>query len=255
MSNIQSLGAMIAARPSANDAAHFYGGPYRYTEGKGGWVNPDPKWLANNLVKIPIARLPGFPKLYGNQTVSGVTLHRKVAPVFEMTWAEIYRRGLHTRLRSYDGAFAARHMLNNPRNPLSRHALGAAVDFDAQWNGYGLDPRRMQIDAEVVRVFESYGWAWGGRWKPTDGMHFEWIDPLVARPAHQDSAARGTLPQATPVVIAKPAAKPAPGPVPMPELAGTTLWLPEGGEWKEAGVIDAASRVGNKTYIRTKAKK
>ena len=29
------------------------------------------------------------------------------------------------------------------------------------------------IDPRVVRIFESWGFAWGGRWSVPDPMHFE----------------------------------------------------------------------------------
>ncbi|WP_034360564.1 M15 family metallopeptidase, partial [Deinococcus phoenicis] len=166
-----------------------------------------PAWRQQNIVTIPLADLPDFPRCpYG--VIKGVSLHRLVAPVFQATWAELVHRGLHTQLRTFDGSIAFRHMGHDRTRPLSVHAFGAALDFDAAWNGYGVPLERAQINREVVRVFEECGWTWGGRWTGaySDAMHFQWTDPLsgVRVPEWQDAAAR---------VSALPAPPPAP-PVP-----------------------------------------
>ena len=123
-----------------------------------------------------------------------IRLHRTVAPVFRATWAELVRRGLHTRLRTYSGAYAPRHMGHDARRAISVHAYGAAIDFDAAWNGYGVPKERMQIDRDVVRCFEECGWHWGGHWSDPweDGMHFQLTAPLhgVPVPEWQDALAR-----------------------------------------------------------------
>jgi hypothetical protein len=31
------------------------------------------------------------------------------------------------------------------------------------------------MDCAVVRIFRKWGFAWGGNFWPTDGMHFEWV--------------------------------------------------------------------------------
>ena len=83
------------------------------------------------------------------------------------------------KLHTYDGAYTPRHVLYDPKKPLSNHAYGVAVDFDAKRNGYGLAAGEMQMDAEVVRAFEEEGWSWGGRWRPSDAMHFEAVQPAA----------------------------------------------------------------------------
>ncbi|MDL2342545.1 M15 family metallopeptidase [Deinococcus sp. MIMF12] len=169
-----------------------------------GWFTPGPMWTRQNLVEIPTAELPGFPP-FGDQQVRTIRLHRLVAPVFRATWAELVARNLHTRLRTYSGAFAPRHMLHDPRRPVSVHAYGAAIDVEAAWNGYGIPHERMGIDREVVEVFERCGWEWGGRWDVSDGMHFQWTDPL---PGVRQAAWR----DAGPVPITPPAPPPPPTP-------------------------------------------
>ncbi|MCD0165183.1 M15 family metallopeptidase [Deinococcus sp. 12RED42] len=199
--------AAIKARPSGAQQAHLiaaFGNP----EGPGAmpsaqgpaWFEPSPQWRAANLVRVPVTDLPGWPA-YPGSTITAVTVHRLVAPVLVATWAEVRKRGLNGRLRTYNGAFAARHMGHDRSRPLSVHAFGAAIDFDAAWNGYGVPLDRMQIDRDVVRCFEECGWTWGGHWtgQYADGMHLQWTDPLpgVPVPAWQDAMAhRGSVPAA-----------------------------------------------------------
>lgn len=197
----------IRARPSGATQAQLvaaFGNP----EGPGAgpssqgpaWFTPSPQWERDNLVRVPLADLPGWPA-YPGAVVSAVRVHRLVAPVLIATWAEVRRRGLASRLRTYNGAFAARHMGHDRSRPLSVHAFGAALDFDAAWNGYGVPLERMQIDREVVRCFEECGWTWGGRWtgQYADGMHVQWTDPLpgVQVPEWQDALARVAQPPVT----------------------------------------------------------
>lgn len=190
----------IAERPRGDTRAALiaaYGDPKAgATNTTRGQFEP-PAEYRRHMVKIQAGRLPGFPRYADpSVTISGVTFHERVAPVFLATWLELERRGLAGRLRTYDGAITFRHMLWNYSNPVSVHAYGAAIDFDARWNGYGLPAARMEIDMEVVRCFEECGWHWGGRWNPTDGMHFQWTDPLpgVDVPDWQDAMAAPPAP-------------------------------------------------------------
>lgn len=186
--------AAIARRPSGATRAALvaaYGDPTKGSVRTGkGQFTPSPEF-ASHIVGIPTATLPGFPP-FGEQTVGMIRLHEQVAVAFEATWAELDRRGLTGRLRTYSGATVYRHMLWDYDRPVSLHAYGVAIDFDAAWNGYGIPAAQMQMDPEFVRCMEECGWHWGGRWNPTDGMHFQWTDPLpgVPVPEWQDALAR-----------------------------------------------------------------
>lgn len=177
--------AAIKARPGGDTRAELvgaYGDPLANstpTPAQRGWFTPPAYWEEANLVGIPTEDLPGFP-LFGTVRVKKIKLHRTVAPVFRATWAELVRRGLNGKFRTYSGAYAPRHMGHDPNRAVSVHAYGAAIDFDAAWNGYGVPLERMQINRDVVEVFERMGWHWGGRWSDPyeDGMHFQWTDPL-----------------------------------------------------------------------------
>lgn len=203
MSNFD-FAAAIAARPSGAQTAHLiaaYGNPLtgsRPHPTQRGWFEPGEAWKRANIVSVPTAELPGFPS-YPGQKTTRIQLHRLVAPVFRATWAELVRRGLNDKLRTYDGSLACRHMGHDPRRPLSVHAFGAAIDFDARWNGYGVPLERAEINREVVRIFESAGWEWGGRWTGaySDAMHLQFTDPLpdVRQAEWRDSFATPAAPR------------------------------------------------------------
>ncbi|EYB68942.1 hypothetical protein DEIPH_ctg013orf0051 [Deinococcus phoenicis] len=204
----------IKARPAQSELMRVLGDPRGPREVRGdrrGAFIADPAWARSHLVRVSTDQLPGWPR-YGGRPVSAVTLHRIAADHLVATWAEVCRRGLHTRLRSYDGAFVPRHMLWNPANALSVHAWGLALDLDAAWNAYGIPHDRMQIDRDVVRVFEECGWTWGGRWSESDGMHFQFTDPLPGTdvPTWQDAVAQVAPSPPTPSAPVAPAPAPAP---------------------------------------------
>lgn len=193
------FGAAITARPSGDTQAALvaaYGNPLtgsRPHPTQRGWFEPGEAWKRANIVSIQTADLPGFPD-YPGQKTTRIQLHRTVAPVFKATWAELVRRGLNDKLRTYDGSLACRHMGHDPRRPISVHAYGAAIDFDARWNGYGVPLEHAQINREVVRCFQECGWEWGGLWSTPyeDAMHFQWTNGLsgVRQPEWRDALAR-----------------------------------------------------------------
>lgn len=207
----------IKARPGGkqtSDLIAVYGNPKAPGWGKskqgGAWFEPAPAWQKANLVRVSLDRLPGFPPYPGAQ-ISGVTVHRLVAPVLIATWEELMRRGLADKLRTFNGAYAPRHMGHTHTRPLSVHAFGAAIDFDAAWNGYGLPLDQAQMNRDVARCFEECGWTWGGRWgKPyEDAMHFQYTAPVGGNvPAHQDAMARRPAPviagATPPAAVARP---------------------------------------------------
>ena len=160
--------------PEAGQETRVYGA-FGYREGLSGQIIPDPRWARDNLVKVEIQDLPGWPALPSGELPSGVTVHRLVAPLLVATWAEVRRQGLSGQLRTYDGAYNPRHMGHDSGRPLSVHSWGAAIDLDAHWNGYGAPLSLAGISRDVVAVFERCGWTWGGRWtgRYTDAMHFQ----------------------------------------------------------------------------------
>lgn len=75
-------------------------------------------------------------------------------------------------------------------NRLSAHSYGIAIDINTQYSNYWLWSNRgasetdeikyeNKIPIEIVRVFEKYGFIWGGRWYHYDTMHFEYRPELL----------------------------------------------------------------------------
>jgi hypothetical protein len=174
-------------------------GKFRYTNNPDGTIKiRDTAWVSKNIISLTTQagsktpNLPAFPKTViarGAVVVPKIWIHRLAAEPFRLAWQEIVRRGLASRLRTFDGLWVPRHQLFNPSNPLSVHSWAGAIDFDARWNGYGVKP---VIDREVVRILEEHGFVWGGRWDVPDGMHFQFTDvlPGTYRPHWQDAKGR-----------------------------------------------------------------
>ena len=93
-----------------------------------------------------------------------------------------YRAPLFDRIAAHDDVdltvvYAARTVARSVTAPPSDHAYGAAIDIDAPTNGYGATPT---MDPRVVKVFEHWGFNWGGDFLIPDGMHFEYGGPPPA---------------------------------------------------------------------------
>ena len=69
-------------------------------------------------------------------------------------------------------------------NRQSAHSYGIAIDINTSYSNYWLwsNPKCKETDRivfenripiEIVKVFEKYGFIWGGRWYHYDTMHFE----------------------------------------------------------------------------------
>jgi hypothetical protein len=95
-------------------------------------------------------------------------------------------------LENPGGAYYWRNIANTDR--LSAHSFGIALDINAQHSQYwqwdlnnaGLliceDAELMYrntIPWEIVRIFEKYGFIWGGKWYHYDTMHFEYRPELI----------------------------------------------------------------------------
>jgi len=70
----------------------------------------------------------------------------------------------------------------------SMHAYGAAIDINTKhadywrWSADRSAPRwRNRIPVEIVRIFETHGFIWGGAWYHYDTMHFEYRPELLWR--------------------------------------------------------------------------
>lgn len=118
----------------------------------------DPTWVERNIVTTDVPLL------------GTVTCHRKLLPMVRGALYEVIAEGLSSEIKVYSGCWAARTISRSPTAPPSMHAFGAAIDINAPQNPYGTKPT---MDPEIVRIFERWGFNWGGDFLIPDGHHFE----------------------------------------------------------------------------------
>lgn len=125
-----------------------------------GFIDPDDSWVAANIASgsVPI--------------LGSVRCHRIMFPQLAAALGEIEEAGLAGEIRTneYAGCYVPRFIDRDPRRGLSMHAFGLAVDFNTSTNRLGT---RGDMHPDVVRIFEKWGFAWGGWWGRPDPMHFE----------------------------------------------------------------------------------
>lgn len=133
-------------------------GVYRYRVLGGGKIAPDPRWVAEHITTQPVPIL-------GN-----IQCNKLMFPQLRAALEEIVARGLADEINpgEYAGCYNARFIAGS--TTLSNHAFGLALDLNVPGNLRGTVG---EMDREVVRIFKSWGFAWGGDWAWTDPMHFE----------------------------------------------------------------------------------
>jgi len=81
------------------------------------------------------------------------------------------------------GTFLWRRIAGTRR--LSPHAWGMAIDLNARlgayWRWTRHRPRPGRYPPEIVRIFERYGFIWGGKWHHFDLAHFEYRPELTLK--------------------------------------------------------------------------
>ena len=135
-------------------------GTLRFKVLEGGFIEPDPQWVAANISS-------------GSVPIFGVvTCHRLMFPQLGTVLAEIQAEGLAHLIRTgdYGGCYNPRFIDRDPSRPLSNHAFGLALDLNVSSNGLGT---KGDVDRRIVAIFEKWGFEWGGRWERPDPMHFE----------------------------------------------------------------------------------
>jgi len=93
-------------------------------------------------------------------------------PQLHAALSEIEAKDLAPLIRSddYGGCYVPRFIDRNPELPLSMHAFGLAIDLNVSTNQLGTEG---DLDPRIVRIFERWGFTWGGAWTRPDPMHFE----------------------------------------------------------------------------------
>lgn len=124
------------------------------------------KWML--LIEVPEdvrKAIPFLPKNFYCNSLIAFPLIR--------TLRALIKEGVHTELKSYDGCFNVRVIrgTENSTRILSRHAVGLAVDFNAD------DMPRLsksKWSEKFLSIWRANGWTCGADWTHAiDPMHFE----------------------------------------------------------------------------------
>jgi hypothetical protein len=122
------------------------------------YLTIDPAWVEKHIVTTEVPLL------------GTITCNRKLIPMVRGALEDILASGLMSEIKVYSGCWASRTVSRSPTAPPSTHAYGAAIDINAPQNPYGTKPT---MNRDVVRIFESWGFNWGGDFLIPDGHHFE----------------------------------------------------------------------------------
>jgi peptidoglycan L-alanyl-D-glutamate endopeptidase CwlK len=109
---------------------------------------------------------------------------QQVVPIVAYDWDDLVSMG------DYNNTSAFNYRFIYGTTELSNHSHGRALDINPRTNPYTTrlgtiipegavyDPSRpgtITADSEIVKIFLSYGWEWGGNWEETrrDWQHFQ----------------------------------------------------------------------------------
>jgi hypothetical protein len=126
------------------------------------YLNMDPAWYDAHIVTRSVPLL------------GAVTCNRVLFPALIGALQDVQAAGLGAKVHTYSGCYAPRTVARSVTAPPSYHAYGAAIDINAPENPFGATPT---MDPRVVRIFQRWGFDWGGRFLIPDGMHFEYGSP------------------------------------------------------------------------------
>ena len=129
------------------------------------YLNIDPAWYDAHIVTRTVPLL------------GAVTCNRVLFPALIAALRDVEAAGLGSEIHTYSGCYAPRTVARSVTAPPSYHAYGAAIDINAPENPFGWRPT---MDIRIVRIFERWGFDWGGRFLIPDGMHFEYGSPPPA---------------------------------------------------------------------------
>lgn len=143
--------------------------PYQLTSGD--TIHILPSWVAANISG------GGSRSAFASIGIVAAC-HNVVRPAIQAALTQIAASGLSgainvSNTNQYGGCFNPRfNRLSGNIGGLSRHAWAMAIDMNTTANPEGGVP---QMDCRVVQIFRHYGFAWGGNFLVSDGMHFEYV--------------------------------------------------------------------------------
>jgi hypothetical protein len=156
--NLDIHAAQTAVLTGGSGAAAV--GSFTYTANSNGTVNPDPGWVRNYIrtEQVPI--------------LGTVRCNKAMLPQLRAALTDIAKLKLTSSIHpsEYGGCYVPRYIARDPDKGLSFHTWGTAIDLNVPGNQRGTAGL---IDRRVVKIFERWGFNWGGSWHYTDPMHFE----------------------------------------------------------------------------------
>jgi hypothetical protein len=129
------------------------------------FLNMSPEWHDANIQTRSVPML------------GEVTCNKALFPALVGALEQVRDEGLGSEIHVYSGCYAPRTVARSDIAPPSQHAWGAAIDINAPENPYGTTPT---MDHRVVKIFEHWGFIWGGDFLIPDGMHLEYGSPPPA---------------------------------------------------------------------------
>lgn len=122
------------------------------------------------------------------QSTFAVTTKNCVATQLDAALTEVAAIGVNFDpfFDAVGGSFNWRVIAGTDR--LSSHSFGSAIDLNPMLGGYWrwtgaaegqVTDYKNNIPENLVKVFERYGFIWGGKWNHFDGMHFEYRPEMI----------------------------------------------------------------------------
>jgi hypothetical protein len=140
--------------PQVQRKLHF--GEFAMQDRSGRAIRPGQSWVDEHVVveSVPI--------------LGRIQCHRELIEPVRAAMQELVDRGAEHVIDDYAGCWVPR--TSGTTGPLSSHAWGMSIDFNARANPYGAEPNQPDI---LVEVMADHGFLWGGDWDVPDAMHFE----------------------------------------------------------------------------------
>lgn len=157
---------MIETPNSYEEMTSIFGDirPYIFEDG-----TLDYSW--ENTVLL-ICYLPFPMKLAWNEkvVVTKFRCHHLLSDTFRMVFSKILVEGLQDKCEYFGGCYNFRCKRGSKK--ISTHAWGIAIDLNPMSNQFGT---KGNMDERIIEIFESFGFVWGGRFKVSDPMHFQFV--------------------------------------------------------------------------------
>lgn len=150
------------------------------------WPNDDPRSLkafygdpgTGEVGRQLVPVVPPFRMTYDGKPIKAIQFHKRAAPALQAAlnaiWEHYNRdQAIIDRLgiSKYAGSYNPRKIRGSATR-WSNHAYGAAIDLNAEQNGFNTGKGTMP--QPVVDAFKAQGALWGGDYRGrTDPMHFE----------------------------------------------------------------------------------